>query len=185
MEAIERFSLAPHAGEYASWPLNSALFIDGTATDAFVPGYTIDGQYRTPYGFLLVTSFDCPYEESYAFTLLDDTFRALATAEIGVPYGKYLLHAHWPIHDNAIRLHFHEHLIYTLQVCRPAGFFLPRYKLSLHVESSAPLDTRTLASIHQLDAQLASIRASMSDRSTPVSPVIAGDTDAPSVASRD
>jgi hypothetical protein len=40
---------------------------------------------------LLVTDYDCPFEECTNFILLDAAFKKRASQSLGVPYGSFLL----------------------------------------------------------------------------------------------
>jgi hypothetical protein len=160
LQPITTFSLATHTGRYENWPLRTPLFADGVPTNATVPGYVIDGQYRCDDGYLLITSWDCPFEESYDFVLLSDDFRQLSHATLGVPYGTYLLHAHWPLDDRSVQLHFQTSQFYTLSI-RPPGRLRRRPHLTLVHHVVAPSDERSRASMAELEASLAEIRAAL------------------------
>ena len=123
MEALTRFTLARHEGPYERWPLTSRLFLDGADTGADVPGYVIEAQYRVDAGYLLVTSYDCLFEESNDFVLLAPDFSVLGRARLMVPYDTFLLHAHWPVSPAALRLHYYENLFYTLVIERRTGWW--------------------------------------------------------------
>jgi hypothetical protein len=160
LEPITTFTLAAHDGAYEDWPLRTPLLADGALTRTTVPGYVIDGQYRCDDGYLLITSWDCPFEESYDFLLLSDDFTQLSRASLGVPYGTYLLHAHWPIDERSVRLHFQTTLFYTLSI-RPPGRLRRRPHLTLEQEIQTPTDDRSLASVIELEQSLAAIRATL------------------------
>ncbi len=59
------------------------LIVDGEASGQRVPGYVIDAQYRCAAGTLLVTSFDCLFEESNTFLLLDPRAQEFQTYQQG------------------------------------------------------------------------------------------------------
>jgi hypothetical protein len=77
LHEITTFSLEKHTGPYETWGTNSALFADGNSTGKRVPGFVIEGQYAWNGGYLLITSYDCPFEESQEFLLLDCEFRLI------------------------------------------------------------------------------------------------------------
>lgn len=130
MQPIERFSLERHAGPYADWPVDSELWLDGMRTGMRVPGYVIDAQYDTPLGTLLATSFDCPFEDSNAFVLLDGDHRILARREIGTPYASWLLDTHWPESDTTLVLHYYAATFFRLQLLEPTRWWRrPRLRL--------------------------------------------------------
>jgi hypothetical protein len=155
MEPISRFTLATHSGPYERWPSNTALFDDGRDTGVTVPGYVLDGQYRCDDGFLLLLSQDCPFEESYTFLLLDDDYSIRAQQHLGVPYGSFLLHTHWPVSSTEIRLHFYTRLIYSLSIQHRARWWQRSVALRLTNNGAAPNDARAQASIGALEQQLA------------------------------
>jgi predicted metal-dependent HD superfamily phosphohydrolase len=115
VELIQSFSLEKHSGPYESWPRKTRLFFNGADTGATVSGYVIDGQYRAGACYLLIISYDCPYEESNDFLLLNAAFEIVADSSLTPPmYGSYLLDTHWPVSDSAIRLHYYHSEIFEL-----------------------------------------------------------------------
>jgi len=157
--AIDSYALTAHEGPYADWPLTTPLLCDGRPTDARVPGYVIEGQYRWREFVLLLTSWDCPFEESCDMLLLDAAHRIVAHASLGAPYASLLLHAHWPIDASSLRLHFHQRDCYTLTVTPPSWWWPGGHRLRLRHHWIAPRDARTLASISELAAQLSQLEA--------------------------
>ena len=131
MIKIESFSLEKHSGAYQHWPRQTRLFFNGVDTGSSIPGYIIEAQYRCDAGYLLITSQDCPFEESNDFLLLSADFRVLAQEMLGVPYYSYLLHNHWPVSDDAIRLHYYQQLFMTLTVRQTRGVFGGKSQLIL------------------------------------------------------
>ena len=91
MRAISRFSLERHGGPYESWPLTSRLIRDGVVSDARVAGYALLHQFELPEGYLLVSDYECPYEERTVFTLLDPGLRVLSSRGVGRMYDSFLL----------------------------------------------------------------------------------------------
>jgi hypothetical protein len=86
-----RFELEKHNGPYEKWPLKSRLIVDGALTDVRVTGYSLLHQFEIPNGFLLVTDYDCPFEESTNFTLLSRELRVISRRSIGGAYCSFLL----------------------------------------------------------------------------------------------
>jgi hypothetical protein len=142
------------------------LLADGAPTGVTVPGYEIEGQYRCDDGYLLINNWDCPFEESYDFVLLSDDLSTLSRVSLGVPYGSYLLHAHWPIDERSVRLHFHSNIFCTLSI-RPPGRIRRRPHLTLVRHLVAPNDERSLASVTELEARLAEIRETLERDTAP------------------
>ena len=89
MELQQRFSLAKHVGPYEHWPARTALLCDGVPTGTQIEGYVIEAQYRCEAGHLLITSFDCPFEESNSFTLLTSVSRCWPPASCWCPMGRF------------------------------------------------------------------------------------------------
>ena len=158
MEAIHSFSLAKHDGPYEKWPLRTRLFRDDAPTDAEVPGYVIEAQYRCDAGFLLITSFDCPFEEANEFVLLAPDLSVLATEHLGVMYGSFLLNAHWPVSDRALRLHYYDRLFYTLAIEGTQSARLEKYRLTLTHDPEPESDPRSAASIADLRKRLDALK---------------------------
>jgi hypothetical protein len=79
MQKLSQFSLETHSGPYEKWPRASRLFMNGHDTKRKITGFLIEAQYICDEGFLLVTSMDCPFEETSHFTLLDKNLKTIAT----------------------------------------------------------------------------------------------------------
>lgn len=142
MQPIHNFSLQQHQGPYETWPRRTALLFQGDATGTEIPGYVIEAQYRCDAGYLIITSQDCPFEESNEFVLLDADFRIIARKQLLAPYAGYLLQAHWPLTHNSLRLHYDERLFYTLSIERTRGILGARHSLALTEFSDIEMDTR-------------------------------------------
>lgn len=90
-EPTHRFELQTHTGPYQSWPGRSQLIVDGEPHRTVVPGYVLLRQYVLPDGFLLVTDFDCPLEESTCFVWLSPQLRVVSHRSLGGMYASFLL----------------------------------------------------------------------------------------------
>lgn len=62
----------------------------------------IDAQYRCRGYYLLVTSWDCPFEESYEFLLLSEDLRVVSKKRLGVWYSTEDIEAHWSISESEV-----------------------------------------------------------------------------------
>lgn len=177
----QRFSLARHEGPYENWPRKTRLFCEGLPTGTEVEGYVIEAQYRCAHGHLLITSFDCPFEESNSFTLLDARFQVLATARLLVPYGSFLLHAHWPLDDHTLQLHYEMRRFYRLRIRPPGGLLRRHHSLVLsRDELAVSEDPRARTSVRELERRLADLRAEMAlVDAVPVTDLTDGDGFAP------
>jgi hypothetical protein len=162
MELINTFSLARHTGEYSTWPLASRLLFEGRDTGTAIKGYAIEAQYRWREGYLLITSWECPFEESNNFTLLDKHFRPVATCELGAMYASFLLIKHWPVSAHELRLHYDDNIFYTLRIAEKAGLFRKRLSLELALFESPELDSQALLSIQEHEKALRDIKALLS-----------------------
>lgn len=91
MKPISRFALEKHDGPYEKWPPRSRLSLDGEPTDISLPGYTLLYQFETPSGYVLVTDYDCPYEEITNFALLSRQLRLQSCRWLGWMYETFLL----------------------------------------------------------------------------------------------
>jgi hypothetical protein len=107
MQPTDAFRLAVHCGDYATWPLSTALLhADGRPTGVDVPGYILRHQYRLDIGWLLVTDWDCPYEERTDVLLLDERLRITARRAFGAPYASWLLDRAEVVDARRLRLVF-------------------------------------------------------------------------------
>ncbi|MGU7774999.1 hypothetical protein ACV229_33085 [Burkholderia sp. MR1-5-21] len=92
MNPIDRFSLETHAGPYESWPARSRVIVDGNPSGLAVSGYTLLRQYETRAGYLLVTDYDCPFEEAVTFSLVSKKLdKVLSKRTVGGAYASYWL----------------------------------------------------------------------------------------------
>jgi hypothetical protein len=105
MQPIDIFSLARHEGPYDTWPRTTALRMHGRLTGAKVPGYVLQAQYRCAAGYLLATSWDCPYEEMQTFALLSSELELLGQRNYGAPYGSVWLLGHEPVAADTVAFH--------------------------------------------------------------------------------
>lgn len=138
MQKIDTFSLEQHSGPYDQWPRKTRLFYQGQDTGTAISGYVIEAQYHHAQGYLLITAYDCPFEESNEFILLNAQFKVMAQRSLVAMYDNFLLYAHWPISDHALRLHYHERLCYTLSI--ENGFSLLGSKLRLNLQHFKNID---------------------------------------------
>ncbi|MBB6092462.1 hypothetical protein HNQ60_001340 [Povalibacter uvarum] len=152
MRSTQSFSLEKHSGPYEKWPRETRLFFDGEFTGTSIPGFIIEAQYELGPGYLIITSQDCPFEESNDFVLLDRQFRRIAHRQLLVWYETFLLNAHWPVADDALVLHYHETLFFKLSVKR--RFFGRGYRFGLRHIRRFENDARMKESVRQLRERL-------------------------------
>jgi len=106
LQPIVTFSLEKHLGPYATWGTTSALYADDVPTGQRVPGFVIEGQYACGDGYVLITSYDCLFEEAQNFLLLDNRHQVVSETFLGVMYGSYVLMKNYPVSDCEIALEF-------------------------------------------------------------------------------
>ena len=127
MKPIGRFALERHAGPYESWPLRSRLLLDGAPTPVTLPGYVILHQFETAAGFLIVTDYDCPFEEATTFALLATDLRVLSIRTFSSMYGSFLLNGLEWTDANHLVATFHGGLRYRITIReRGIPFVWPR-----------------------------------------------------------
>lgn len=107
MRAITRFTLGTHQGEYADWPGKTPLIVDGNVLSTHIPGYTLLHQFAVPAGYLLVTDYDCPFEEVTEFILLDNDFKIIDKRAVGAAYSSYALETITWTDDTQFTAHFY------------------------------------------------------------------------------
>jgi len=87
MKPIERFTLETHGGPYETWPSRTHVLVNGVRSGLTVSGYVLLRQFETPSAYLLVTDYDCPFEEAVTFTLVSkDPLKELARRTVGAMY---------------------------------------------------------------------------------------------------
>ena len=91
MKSIDRFTLETHEGPYEKWPLRSRLSIDGQPTGVTLPGYQLLCQFEAPDGYVLVTDYDCPFEEATSFALVSKQLRLKSCRTVGWMYETFIL----------------------------------------------------------------------------------------------
>ena len=105
MNRLNIFELAKHEGPYESWPQTTELIKSGVATGKRIPGYSIEAQYAHTHGFVLVTSWDCPFEEAQSFLLLSHELDLLFEETIGGAYASVGMKGHEPVNENSVMVH--------------------------------------------------------------------------------
>jgi hypothetical protein len=92
MKQIDRFTLEKHDGSYEKWPLRSHLFLNGNPINLSLPGYVLLHQFDTSDGYILVTDYDCPFEEITNFAFISkQPLRLISCRWLGGMYETFLL----------------------------------------------------------------------------------------------
>jgi len=108
MNKITNFSFKPQPGPYETWSLCSELIKDDKRTGKYVPGFVIGAQYAYKDLYLIVTSWDCPFEESQEFILLSKDLTVLCKKHIGHIYSTILLEDHEPVAEDEVLFHCND-----------------------------------------------------------------------------
>jgi hypothetical protein len=132
MKPINRFTLETHDGPYDKWPLRSRLSLDGKPTGISLPGYTLLHQFETSNAYILVTDYDCPFEEITNFALISKPLRLQSCRWVGWMYETFLLERIEWIDDRTFTAFFYGNLCCRLTI-RSWGipYIRPRLKLQL------------------------------------------------------
>lgn len=136
IQGISLFALPAHDGAYESWPLKTELLKRGAPTGKFVPGFVIEAQYEWDDHYLIVTSWDCPFEEAQEFLLLSANLDILAKKHLGAMYATVWIDKHEAVADNQVLFHCNGSLevLITLQRRR---FFSHRPSLKMDISECA------------------------------------------------
>jgi putative salt-induced outer membrane protein YdiY len=116
MRPISHFSLETHTGPYDQWSKHTRLFANSKDTAQLISGYVIEAQYKCAAGYLIITSYDCLFEEANTFVLLNDRYETIATHSLGAMYNSYLLESHLPLDDHSLALDYGDGVRYVLAV---------------------------------------------------------------------
>ncbi len=110
MKKINIFSLIQHTGDYATWPLKTQLLINQQPTQTYLPGYQLLHQFQLTSGeYLLITDWDCPFEEATEVLLLSADLTLAARHTFSVPYGSFNLDDLQVMDDVNVKLTFYDH----------------------------------------------------------------------------
>jgi hypothetical protein len=123
--AINQFALEQHRGAYETWPVRSRLIADGLTHDVTIPGYQLLHQFEIPDGYLLVTDFDCPYEEATNFVFLSPALQVLAKRSVGVMYSSFLLDSLEWTGARELKATFFQECHWRISISPPALSLMP------------------------------------------------------------
>lgn len=158
MQPITAFTLRVSDTEALTQP----LYFNQQVAGVNIAGRQLEAQYcctlpNGTQGYLLLTSYDCPFEESTECSLLDANFKLVASRSLSQSYHSFLLYAHWPVADNGLRLHYYDQLVWDLHILqsRIGKFGGPR--LAFYPVAKPECDPRTASSMAELSQRLANI----------------------------
>lgn len=105
MKSTSLLSLKKHSSPYEKWQLKSELLKDGKRTGKYVPGFVIEAQYVYKDHYLIVTSWDCAFEESQEFLLLSKKLDVLSKKHVGEIYSTVWIESHEVVADDQVLFH--------------------------------------------------------------------------------
>ena len=131
MQAVTLFSLAKHAGEYKDWPLKTPLLLNSQSTSLAIPGFQLLHQFKLQSGdYLLITDWDCPFEEATEFLLISNDFKISARKTLGAPYAGFLLDTVEILNSNQLKVTIFENDYFLLTI-KPPNLLTRATSLSL------------------------------------------------------
>lgn len=108
MNLIDKFSIQEYEGEYEKRPLKSLLYYCGEALGTKVSGYVVEKQFELAYYFLLLISWDCPFEEGYEIIVINKLQKIVGNYSFTPFYNGYNLCAVAELSKNHFKLTFNE-----------------------------------------------------------------------------
>ncbi len=102
MREIDVFEFAEYNGAYEDRPLKTALYKNGKVTGSSIEGFVIQAQFQVGDQYLLITDWDCPFEEQLEFHLLDAEAKPIHHQELGAPYATILLKSYRVVSDTSL-----------------------------------------------------------------------------------
>ena len=131
MEAITLFSLVTHSGAYKDWPLKTPLLLNGQPTLLAIPGFQMLHQFQLQSGdYLLITDWDCPFEEATEFLLISSDFKITARKKLGAPYVSFLLDTVEVLNNNQLKVTIFENDHFLLTI-KPPNLLKSKTNISL------------------------------------------------------
>lgn len=128
MRATERFGLIEPSQTEA---VEARLSVDGQVHNTRVPGTKLEAQFELPAEldarYLLLTSYNSPFEETIHVILLGEKLQLLETKNLGAPHTPGILERPSVVSGDTLRFEFQG--VVTVTVHEPRG--LLRRRLSL------------------------------------------------------
>jgi hypothetical protein len=131
MQLINSFSLQKYTGEYKTWPLETQLLLNEIPTKTFLLGFQLLHQFELSSGeFLLISDWDCPFEEATEVLLLNADLILAARHTFSVPYGSFNLEDLQLIDDANLKLIFYDNDCRQVTILdKKTGLFGSRIKV--------------------------------------------------------
>ena len=121
MQVIIVFSLVTHSGAYKDWPLKTPLLLNGQPTSLVIPGFQLLHQFQLQSGeYLLITDWDCPFEEATEFLLISGDFKIIARKKLGTPYASFLLDSVEVLNNHQLKVTIFENDHFLLTIKPPS-----------------------------------------------------------------
>jgi len=105
MKEINLFTFRRPSSSYEIWKLESELLMNGKNTNTSIPGFFIEAQYSYKNLYLIVTSWNCCYEDSLEFLLLTKDLEVINKRHMGQLYSSTLLESHKAIAEDQVIFH--------------------------------------------------------------------------------
>lgn len=123
---VQYFTLEKHEGDYETWPIKSQLYFKGIKTNIKIHGYDLLRQIDCGDYYLLITDYDCPFEEHTHVTILNKDLKIVADKGFSWIYNSFLMIDFKILHDHLFFLNFGEDYHVYLQVKYPKKRFYNR-----------------------------------------------------------
>jgi hypothetical protein len=110
MKEISSFSFKPQPGPYETWSLCSELIKDDKRTGKYIPDFMIGAQHTYKDLYLIVTSWNYPFEKSQEFIFLSKDLTVMCKKHIGHIYSTILLEDHEAIAEDQVLFHCNDEM---------------------------------------------------------------------------
>lgn len=123
MKEISLFSFKKPHSPYEAWKLESELLMNAKHTNICIPGFFIEAQYAYKNLYLIVTSWNCCYEDSLEILLLSKELQVISKKHIGQIYSSVLLESHEVIAEDRVLFHCNHGL--DILITAKSGLLFP------------------------------------------------------------
>ncbi len=119
MTPIDKFTIQKHEGQYEDWPLTSLIYFEGQVLESKVPGFVIEKQFELINYYLLLLSWDCPFEEGCEVVVLNRNFDIVGSHSFTPFYNSYALTSIEELSQNHYKLVFNNSDNFEMSVFYP------------------------------------------------------------------